>query len=450
MSRVLAVVFAVLLSFPLLAERFVTGGPTTTDNDDSCDIALLPAATLLLPYFEVDANDRSGETTLFTVTNTTDRPQIARITLWTDFGYPVLDFNVWLTGYDTQSINLFDVIVRGIIASDRGTGSDVSDPGELSDDSNPLIDASNCERLPGLIPAIYTRRMIDAFTTGKVAQLGSLPGCNTVGSPHATAVGYATIDVARTCGVLLPDDPAYFQNEILWDNVFTGDFQQVNSTNQYAQGNPLVHIRAVPEGATAIDRTDLAHHVNLAQTFYSRYQSGATLDARQPLPARFVAHWISGGATSFQTSFKIWRAGRTTQSTACDAWMTQGGLLDVAEITMFDEDENPFAVATPIYDPPLPYYKTLPSTSRTDASDSDHYPAPTNGAVAGWMYFNLDDVSPDTVARQAWIVTSMRAEGRFSTDTDATALGNGCSPPVAESPNYYGEGYIGPSPNVNP
>ncbi len=35
----------------------------TRDNDDSCDIAVLPAATLLLPYFEVDrmtANQRDS------------------------------------------------------------------------------------------------------------------------------------------------------------------------------------------------------------------------------------------------------------------------------------------------------------------------------------------------------------------------------------------------------
>ncbi len=45
-------------------------GPTTTNNDDTCDISVAPAATLLLPYFEVEtaavANARS---TLFTITN---------------------------------------------------------------------------------------------------------------------------------------------------------------------------------------------------------------------------------------------------------------------------------------------------------------------------------------------------------------------------------------------
>ena len=35
-------------------------GPATTNNDDSCDIGAAPAATLLLPYFEVDLGIRRG------------------------------------------------------------------------------------------------------------------------------------------------------------------------------------------------------------------------------------------------------------------------------------------------------------------------------------------------------------------------------------------------------
>src|SRR5258707_11369481 len=77
-------------------------GPSTTNNDDSCDISTAPAATLLLPYFEVDFNSpqTTAQTTLFTITNTSDLPAIAKVTLWTDYSYPVLDFNIWLTGYD--------------------------------------------------------------------------------------------------------------------------------------------------------------------------------------------------------------------------------------------------------------------------------------------------------------------------------------------------------------
>src|SRR5438034_168794 len=112
---------ATLLPSPELT--FTTGHPATTNNVDSCDIGVTPAATLLLPYFEVDtaAAQGAGSTTLFTITNTSRFPKIAHVTLWTDWSYPVLDFNIFLTGYDVQGINLFDVIVRGVIAPPSGT-----------------------------------------------------------------------------------------------------------------------------------------------------------------------------------------------------------------------------------------------------------------------------------------------------------------------------------------
>lgn len=38
----------------LLLTCAVTTAAATVDNDDSCDISVLPAATLLVPYYEVD------------------------------------------------------------------------------------------------------------------------------------------------------------------------------------------------------------------------------------------------------------------------------------------------------------------------------------------------------------------------------------------------------------
>ena len=114
----------------------IAAGPTTTNNDDSCDIGNAPAATLLLPYFEVDPNPTvQGQTTLFTITNVSRYPQIAHVTVWTDWSFPVLDFNIFLTGYDVQAINLYDVIVRGVVAPPSGTSytsNSVPTPGALS------------------------------------------------------------------------------------------------------------------------------------------------------------------------------------------------------------------------------------------------------------------------------------------------------------------------------
>src|ERR1051326_6552567 len=119
---------AILFSFVLATSAFAGTSiinPTTTNNDDSCDIAVQPAATLLLPFFEVDfkSPQNSAKTTLFTIQNVSHRPQIAHVKLWTDWGYPALNFPIFLTGYDVQGINLYDIFARAIIAPGSSPGN---------------------------------------------------------------------------------------------------------------------------------------------------------------------------------------------------------------------------------------------------------------------------------------------------------------------------------------
>jgi hypothetical protein len=66
------------------------------------------------------------------------------------------------------------------------------------------------------------------------------------------------------------------------------------------------------------------------------------------------------------------------------------------------------------------------------------------------MYFNLDNPTTQG-ALQSWVIVTMRAQGRYSVDGDATTLGNGCTPPMDKSEVYDGYGVvIGPAPNANP
>jgi hypothetical protein len=113
------------------------------------------------------------------------------------------------------------------------------------------------------------------------------------------AVGYATIDVVASCTPRDPTDPLYYTNDILFDNVLTGDYQQVGphpagelQIGLDAGGNPMVHIRAVPEGGGAGSSVTTA----LPYTFYDRYtqQIRRTFDRRQPLPSTFAARFIQG------------------------------------------------------------------------------------------------------------------------------------------------------------
>lgn len=305
-------------------------------SDDNCDIKLAPAATLLLPYFEVNLSDPTGETTIFTVVNVARVPQIARVTMWTDLAYPVLSFNLFLTGYDMQTINLFDVLARGRIG-DPGTSSLVP-AGRRSgaNDENPLLDDVQCAKPVDRIAPEVLGEIQAALTSGRTQS------CKTarIGLTHARAIGYITIDLVDNCGSSLPTDPGYFTAQMLFDNVLIGDYQQVNPTQNFAQGNAMVHIRAVPGG-----RAEGAGATPFRRTFYSRFQNGGNFDRRQPLPSTFAARWISGGPTAFQTTFKIWREGVTGATSGCA--VSANATITVSDIVRFDEDENATAIVNP-------------------------------------------------------------------------------------------------------
>jgi hypothetical protein len=454
------------------ASTFLTGNPTTTNNDDSCEVGMvMPAATLLLPYFEVDINSpaTTATTTLFTITNTSRQPQIAHVTLWTDWSYPVIDFNIFLTGYDVQAINLYDIIARGLVAPDKGT-SNATTPGSRSASNltgNPLFDipgaAASCSPAAmggGVVPADLLADLRSGLTTG----IYSLCPGERIGGTHANAIGYATIDTARTCSQTLPTDPLYFTNEILFENVLIGDYQQINpnpTTGNYAQGNPLVHIKAIPEGGLPGVG---APTTNLPYTFYDRYTPAANrkADRRVPLPSVFAARYIQGGTSGFATNFKIWREGVTSGSATCDLYI-DNSTLAIVESVRFDERENPTTISGGCsFSPCRTSTITLPETSATPSS-SAKFPPLTSGDVAGWMYLNLNNNNTSGTysspagftpvrASQNWVIVSMFAEGRYSVDYDAAHLANGCTP-AALSPTATtstGANPIGPGPNVTP
>ena len=405
-------------------------GNITHRNDDSCDIALLPAATLLLPYFQVDVMKDPGRatTTLVTVVNTSNQPQIARMTLWTDWGYPGLSFEIYLTGYDVQAVNLYDVLARGRLP---GAGSQSSHTGSRSVGSNPHFLASaltSCRILPSSLPASLLADIQKTFQQG----LNGSCGNTRVGGVHEAAMGYVTVDVVATCSGRTPRDPDSV-GELLFDNVLTGDYEIVDpnpASGNFAFGSPLVHIRAIPEGGNAGEIAES----RLPRTFYQRLYNGR--DRRQPLPSTFAARYIQGGGSGFNTSFAIWREAEKQPHTGCFGY-TDNSSMYYVEAVRFDERENPTtAVPDFVFEGSDPN-KTLPAASLIPSSYS-LLPPLESGDVAGWMYLNLagytpNDTVPASLPNQAWVVTTMSAEGRYGVAFDATGLGNGCSPPRISS-----------------
>jgi hypothetical protein len=405
------------LAAVVMAAVFLHGSPASTDNDDTCDIATTPAATLLLPGFEVAVSKPRAiaTSTLITVVNVAPQPHIARVTLWTDLAYPVMTFNLALGGYGTESVDLYDIFTRGTIARHHTAP----------------IDA--CSDFANDIPDGILHEAVMALTSGITA---SCP-LTRVGTQHENAIGYATIDVVANCSDTFPTSPAYFQKDLLYDNVLIGDSEQIWTGQGDAVGTPLVHIRAVPEGGPA----GSVVATNLPYTFYDRYTSGLpsrTMDRRQPLPSMFAARWRQ--ELRFVTTMTLWREGYGTASTCAGA--TANAKLPMSEVIRFDEHEN---ATTRISTSPISGPVTTMQTAALSApasSDAD-LPSPSaSGDTSGWFYLNLNNNGSASYsaarpgfawpyfagprASQNWVTVTM-ANDRYSVRFDAVPLANGCS-----------------------
>src|SRR5215471_15789072 len=96
---------------PLLAALFASVLLSTPARAQSpASITDQPAATLLLPYFEVDLKNPAGANTLFTINNASAAATLAHVTLWSTLHVPVYSFNIYLTGYDSQPLYVRDII----------------------------------------------------------------------------------------------------------------------------------------------------------------------------------------------------------------------------------------------------------------------------------------------------------------------------------------------------
>jgi hypothetical protein len=397
---------------------------------DLCTIDDVPAATLLLPYFEVDLEDENGVTTLFSVNNASASATLAHVVLWSDLSVPTLDFDVYLTGYDVQTFNIRDLF-DGILPV---TASDGQDPEDTISPQGPISQDINFASCTGKLPfsnpelnAVQIAHLRAAHTGGLSPILGACAG---LPFGDGIARGYVTVDVVNECSLEFPSTPGYFgaggtgiagNRNILW-----GNYHYVNPAENFASGETLVHVEA--------DTTTSLPTWNT--TFYGRYTLAGE-DNREPLPSQHAARYLNGGAFSGGTDLVVWRESTIVDvdGFACGtfpAWFP----LSQNQVVAFDEEETPVEVCIAGEDavsPPTGEAQTCfpAEAQRVSVADGNEF----SDAVAppfdfGWIFLDLGYVSiangPDEPP-QSWVTTIMSADDRFSTGMDAIQLNDGCT-----------------------
>ncbi len=376
----------------------------------------VPAATLLYPYFEVDLANPTGMTTLLGLQNASATAALAHFVVWSDLGVPVLNFNVYLTGYDVQTINLRDILVNGTLPQTASAGQDpndtISNKGIFSQDINFASCAGQLPQPP--LPGSTVASLQAALTGQAAAGLGGL--CAGTNRGDGIARGYITVDTVNNCTLSYPGDPGYFVSggggDATIQNILLGDFFLVDQAQNFAQGDGAVSIEA--------SATDPKTSTPGNYTFYGRYIAWTAADNREPLPG----FW---GATYTDTASQliVWRDPKVNQAAfACPVVATTRPAwypLGQAQIAAFDMQEYPTALAG------SPFGASALRVG-LGMSGGDL----TTPARSGWLFLNLNTTvtaagaNPpiDPARAQAWVVSlqSPKAVGRFSTATMAAPL----------------------------
>ncbi len=400
----------------------------------------VPAASLLLPYFEVDLGNPSGVNTLFTVSNASATAVVAHVVLWSDWGLPSIGFDLYLTGYDVQPIDLRQVFAGQLpVTADAGTDptDTISNKGDLSQDINfpgsvgPCGNASTLYNQPDAGAAIKFQHL-NRVHTGQSSPIDGRCWGGTYGD--SIARGYVTVDTVTQCGLSTPADTGYFSGIASYQNVLYGDYAIVSSLQNYAAGESLVHIETCIPGSSYIgyvgNGAGLCPFTAGDYTFYGRYVGFAATDQREPLATTFAARYQGGS----KSDLLVWRDTKSTisgtnGSRACGqrpSWVPLGS----TEVVGFDNAENFADLCTA----PVGGKTCFPlATQRVNVKDGNALASRIKPPyTAGWLYLNLNhSVSGDLYpgVAQAWVVGVRSTEGRFASGSDALPLDNAISTP---------------------
>ncbi|HZF13659.1 MAG TPA: hypothetical protein VFE33_33115 [Thermoanaerobaculia bacterium] len=372
----------------------------------NCRMGNQPAATLLIPYFRVDLGNPTGSTTLVSINNASAKPALARVVLWTDWGAPTLAFDLYLTGYDVQTLNVRDLLTGALPT----TGAAQSHPGPFSATA---ADFPACNA-PRTALRRLDRLYLRAAHTGQ--PLPNTPG-SCLGSGQGgpgMATGYVTVDTVNRCSAPAvgktentPADPLYFARGgsglASDDNVLWGDYAYVDGKSGRAESQTAVAVVADPDFFTGG-----------AYTFYGRYVGFDGRDDRMPLSSLYYTRFFDGGTFAGGTDLVVWRDNRqaSVAPSACakgPSWSPLGEY----QLVVFDEEENAAQLQSS---------NAFPLTTQRMHVGT---PALPTQAKAGWLM--LDLWHQDGTHAQGWVTVMQSSAGRFSSGHEAMRADDLCN-----------------------
>ena len=333
---------ALLLSFP------------HSSSANFCASDTAPAASLLFPFVAIDYDEDPcgvSATTIISITNLSYKVRIVSLTIWSDYGVPVLSFNVLLTGYDVQTIDIRDVLVSGRLPVTKyedhsrqegvnpegPVSGDGSSPAYWIDDLLPAPEPTSAQDLcttsshgyPGLystaIPQLYLDLFREMLSASQLLDRMYSNSCDIpYDEPEDPQVDdrwfiqrdessltwmYITADLVTNCDTHPnPLDLGYWgptpdESIVAFDNVLTGNVYW-RSCAGAAAGN-AVHLEADRQFGRVVSTTTEGTPIS----FYHRLTTlnGVSPDAREPLPTAWALRFRD---TPYPYSFpriRVWK-----------------------------------------------------------------------------------------------------------------------------------------------
>ena len=360
----------------------------------NCTADVSPAATLLLPYFEVDPDHANGIDTTFSIQNVAATGVLTKVELWSDLAVPAGGFMMYLQPRQRRTVDLRNVLNCHLPQTMPPAGTFPSCNGALPPS------AAFCSAFD------WKHTLSGKFSTFQ-------GGCGGRDFHDSIARGYLTVDTMNVCTTLFQGSAGFWSSggtgNASNQNVLAGDFKLSNSPAGPSFNAPLVHVEArVADPETSVPGN---------ATFYGAFDSWTAADNREPLAGVYGPGYstVPGTGTTF---LLVWRDPKVQQGAfKCG---TLPPWYPLSQASMIRYPGGAVLGGTP-----------FPAAAQRVSA----LPLTGPGGGTGWLRLDLDFTSalaggnpPEAPSRaQAWVGTFINNAANNAVSFESVALDNGCT-----------------------